>query len=43
MVRPLLLVFEDLHWATPVVMRYLAELAVAASQCPLILMMTSRI
>jgi class 3 adenylate cyclase/tetratricopeptide (TPR) repeat protein len=41
--RPVLIMIEDVHWADPVVLAYIARLAVAVTDCPAILMMTSRI
>jgi tetratricopeptide (TPR) repeat protein len=40
--RPLLLVFEDIHWGSPLLLACLAALAVAARECPLVLLMTTR-
>ncbi|MFQ5973823.1 MAG: adenylate/guanylate cyclase domain-containing protein, partial [Alphaproteobacteria bacterium] len=41
--RPLLLVIEDVHWADPLTLEHLAKLAETASECPALLVMTSRI
>jgi class 3 adenylate cyclase/tetratricopeptide (TPR) repeat protein len=41
-VRPLLLIFEDIHWGSPLLLACLAALAVAARECPLVLLMTTR-
>ena len=40
--RPLLLVFEDIHWGSPLLLACLAALAMAARECPLVLLMTTR-
>src|SRR3984893_7505099 len=40
---PMLLIVEDLHWAAPNTLDNLATVADAASTCPLILAMTSRV
>lgn len=40
--QPLLVVVEDLHWADDITLDYLARLAAAASQCPTLLVLTSR-
>jgi len=41
--HPIVLVVEDLHWADPPVLAYLATLAVTVMRCPAVLIMTSRI
>ncbi len=41
--RPIVAVFEDVHWADSVMLAYLARLAVTAAGCPAILVMTSRV
>ncbi|HZD26680.1 MAG TPA: adenylate/guanylate cyclase domain-containing protein, partial [Alphaproteobacteria bacterium] len=41
--HPRLLVVEDLHWAGPAILEYVADLAALVSDCPAILVMTSRI
>ncbi|MGE3338152.1 MAG: adenylate/guanylate cyclase domain-containing protein [Alphaproteobacteria bacterium] len=41
--HPRLLVVEDLHWADPVFLAQLASLAAAVSECPAMLVMTSRV
>jgi class 3 adenylate cyclase/tetratricopeptide (TPR) repeat protein len=38
----LLVVIEDLHWADEVTLEYLAGLAVAVAECPVLMVMTSR-
>jgi class 3 adenylate cyclase/predicted ATPase len=40
--RPLLLVFEDVHWATPLLLSCLAAAAMVTRECPLVLAMTTR-
>jgi class 3 adenylate cyclase/tetratricopeptide (TPR) repeat protein len=40
---PMLLIVEDLHWAEPNTLENLAAIADAASTCPLVLAMTSRV
>jgi len=40
---PLMIVVEDLHWADRITLAYLAQLYEKASDCPFILVMTSRI
>ena len=40
---PMLLIVEDLHWAEPNTLENLATVAEAASTCPLILAITSRV
>jgi len=42
-IRPILVVFEDVHWADGVMLAYLAQLAVTVAACPAILVMTSRV
>ena len=42
-VRPLVLTFEDIHWADRQVHPYFAMLAGLVAECPLILMLTTRI
>ena len=39
----LLLIIEDIHWASSLVLDHLAELTRAIADCPVILMMTSRL
>ncbi len=41
--QPLLITVEDIHWAKPLTLDYLARLASAVSDCPAILIMTSRL
>lgn len=41
--RPLILLIEDVHWAQPLTLAHLANLAVRVGNCPAILVMTSRI
>jgi tetratricopeptide (TPR) repeat protein len=41
--RPCLIIIEDVHWASPIVLVYLARLAATAAQCRALLCMTSRI
>jgi len=41
-VRPLLLVIEDVHWASTHEVAQLAELAASAAACPLLVCLTSR-
>ena len=41
--RPLVLTFEDIHWADQQVHPYFAMLAGLVAECPLILMLTTRI
>ncbi len=38
-----LLVVEDVHWADPITLAHLARLAVVASECPCLLLMTTRL
>jgi class 3 adenylate cyclase/tetratricopeptide (TPR) repeat protein len=40
--QPRLLVVEDIHWASPVLLTYLAALTTLARQAPMILVMTTR-
>ncbi len=40
---PLLLRLEDLHWAAPVLLDYLSGLVIAAGNCPVLLLLTSRL
>ncbi len=40
---PLLILIEDVHWAQPLTLAHLANLAITVGQCPTILVMTSRI
>ena len=40
--RPRLLVFEDIHWATPLLLSCLAAAAMVTRECPLVLAMTTR-
>jgi class 3 adenylate cyclase/tetratricopeptide (TPR) repeat protein len=42
-VAPRLLVIEDVHWADPLTLAHLAELAGVVTECPALLVMTSRI
>jgi class 3 adenylate cyclase/tetratricopeptide (TPR) repeat protein len=42
-VHAILVVVEDVHWADPTVLAYLATLATTVTSCPAILIMTSRI
>ena len=39
----MLLVVEDVHWADPITLAHLARLAVVASECPCLLLMTTRL
>jgi class 3 adenylate cyclase/tetratricopeptide (TPR) repeat protein len=41
--QPLMLTVEDLHWADAITLAYLAELAAAVPEIPVLLVMTSRI
>jgi len=41
--QPRLVIVEDIHWASSAQLRHFAHLAVAASQSPLLLVMTSRL
>ncbi len=41
--QPRLVVIEDVHWASPVWLRQFAQLTVAATEIPVLLVMTSRI
>jgi class 3 adenylate cyclase/tetratricopeptide (TPR) repeat protein len=41
--RPLMIVVEDLHWAGPLTLSYLALLTAAVTEVPLLVVMTSRI
>ena len=41
--RPLLLIVEDVHWANEVVLAHLAELTATVADCPVVLVMTTRI
>ena len=41
--QPMLLIVEDVHWAGRVTLAHLARLAVAASECPCLLLMTTRL
>jgi class 3 adenylate cyclase/tetratricopeptide (TPR) repeat protein len=41
--QPLMLTVEDLHWADAITLAYLAELAAAVAEIPVLLVMTSRI
>jgi predicted ATPase len=38
-----MLTIEDLHWAVAATLAYAAELAATASECPVVLIMTSRL
>ena len=40
--KPLLLIVEDLHWAQPEVLAYVADLTALAAACPALLVMTWR-
>ncbi len=40
--QPLLIVVEDIHWASPLLLSCLAAMAVATRTCPLVLAMTTR-
>jgi class 3 adenylate cyclase/tetratricopeptide (TPR) repeat protein len=40
---PICIVIEDIHWANPLTLPYLATLAATATDCPVLLIMTSRI
>ena len=40
--RPQLIVFEDIHWASPLLLSCLAAMAVATRKCSLVLAMTTR-
>jgi hypothetical protein len=41
--EPRLIVIEDFHWADDLIIACLAELAVAAATCPMLLVLTSRV
>jgi class 3 adenylate cyclase/tetratricopeptide (TPR) repeat protein len=41
--QALLITIEDIHWAKPLTLEYLARLASAVGDCPAILVMTSRL
>ena len=41
--RPLLVLVEDIHWASPELLRHLAAIARAAAQAPVVLLLSSRI
>jgi class 3 adenylate cyclase/tetratricopeptide (TPR) repeat protein len=41
--RPLLLVVEDIHWAAPLTLQHLARVSASTTDCPTILLLTSRI
>ena len=41
-VQPVLVVLEDLHWASEDVLRHASAVASATAQCPLILLLTTR-
>ncbi|PWT76026.1 MAG: adenylate/guanylate cyclase domain-containing protein [Proteobacteria bacterium] len=41
--QPQLLVIEDIHWASPDLLRLLSQLAIAVTAAPAVLVMTSRI
>ncbi len=41
--KPVCLVIEDLHWAQPATLAYLAALTQAVETCPAVLVMTSRV
>jgi class 3 adenylate cyclase len=40
--RPCLIVFEDIHWGSPLLLACLATLALATRRCPLLLAFTTR-
>ena len=40
--RPLVLVFEDLHWADPTTLELIDQLGEAVASCPILLLMTAR-
>ena len=40
--QPQLVVFEDIHWASPLLLSCLAAIAVVTRKCPLVLAMTTR-
>jgi len=40
--QPQLIVFEDIHWASPLLLNCLAAMAIASRTCPLALAMTTR-
>lgn len=41
--QPILIVVEDVHWAAPVTLAYLAVLAKAVPDCPALLVITARV
>ena len=41
--QPVLVAIEDIHWADPIVLSYLAALSTVVVDCPAVLIMTSRI
>ncbi len=41
--EPILIVVEDVHWAEPITLAHLANLAKTVAECPALLVMTSRI
>ncbi|MGD2063126.1 MAG: BTAD domain-containing putative transcriptional regulator, partial [Nitrospirota bacterium] len=41
--RPVVLAVEDIHWADPVTLGHLADLAAVVTDCPALLVMTSRV
>jgi tetratricopeptide (TPR) repeat protein len=41
--QPLLLTVEDIHWADPITLEHLAAISTTVSDCPAVLLMTSRI
>ncbi len=41
-VKPRVLIVEDVHWSDPITLSHLARLAVVASDCPCLLLMTTR-
>jgi class 3 adenylate cyclase len=41
--QPRLLVIEDIHWASPALLSHLAQLTIATTTCPLVLVTTSRV
>jgi len=42
-VRPVLAIVEDVHWSDAITVAHLADLTIAAAECPALLVMTSRI
>jgi len=41
--KPFIVIIEDVHWAEPSLLRYLARMAVVVAECRAILIMTSRV